>query len=178
MRTCSVFVFRLQPYREGRRRYAHPSPCTGARDLLVFFIPVFLLKCTHGFSARDLVRQFLLVVSMSRCKMNLQDASNQFINQFAEYGCRTLPTCSLASVIFQYLKFLKCEKNEFGCHINGLLHYKNADCVCARLGDCVRVLCLHDARQRTVGVEFSIEIHGLIDKVLVGINYIVLTRLG
>lgn len=47
-----------------------------------------------------------------------------------------------------------------------------------RLSDCVRVLCLHDARQRTVGVEFSIEIHGLIDKVLVGINYIVLTRLG
>lgn len=40
------------------------------------------------------------------------------------------------------------------------------------------VLCLHDARQSTVGVEFSIEIHGLIDKVLVGINYIVLTRLG
>lgn len=40
------------------------------------------------------------------------------------------------------------------------------------------MLCLHDARQRTVGVEFSIEIHGLIDKVLVGINYIVLTRLG
>lgn len=43
---------------------------------------------------------------------------------------------------------------------------------------CVCVLCLHDARQSTVGVEFSIEIHGLIDKVLVGINYIVLTRLG
>ena len=35
-----------------------------------------------------------------------------------------------------------------------------------------------DARQSTVGVEFSIETHGLIDKVLVGINYIVLTRLG
>lgn len=40
-------------------------------------------------------------------------------------------------------------------------------------------MCAHDdARQSTVGVEFSIEIHGLIDKVLVGINYIVLTRLG
>lgn len=41
---------------------------------------------------------------------------------------------------------------------------------------CVCVF-LHDARQSTVGVEFSIEIHRLIDKVLVGINYIVLTRL-
>lgn len=30
----------------------------------------------------------------------------------------------------------------------------------------------------TVGVEFSTEIRGLIDKVLAGINYIVLTRLG
>lgn len=112
MRTCSVFVLRLQPYREGRRRYTHPSPCTGARDLLLFFIPVFLLKFTHGFYARDLVRriQFLLVVSMSRCKMNLQDASNQFINQFAEYGCRTLSTCSFVSVNFHYFEFLKCEK--------------------------------------------------------------------
>lgn len=36
---------------------------------------------------------------------------------------------------------------------------------------------MHDARQSTVGVEFSIETRGLIDKVLVGINYIVPTRL-
>lgn len=41
---------------------------------------------------------------------------------------------------------------------------------------CVCVF-LHDARQSTVGVEFSIEMHGLIDKVLVGINYIVPTGL-
>lgn len=36
---------------------------------------------------------------------------------------------------------------------------------------------LHDACQSTVGVEFSIETQGLIDKVLVGINYIVPTGL-
>lgn len=42
---------------------------------------------------------------------------------------------------------------------------------------CVCVLFLHDVRRSTVGVEFSVEIHRLIDKVLLGINYIVLTRL-
>lgn len=36
---------------------------------------------------------------------------------------------------------------------------------------------LRDARQSTVGVGFSIETHELIDKVLVGINYIVPTGL-
>lgn len=47
-------------------------------------------------------------------------------------------------------------------------------CVCSRVCVCPRA---HDALQSTVGVEFSVEIHRLIDKVLVGINYIVLTRL-
>lgn len=36
---------------------------------------------------------------------------------------------------------------------------------------------LHNACQSTVGVEFSTELHGLIDKVLVGINYTVPTGL-
>ena len=49
-------------------------------------------------------------------------------------------------------------------------------CACVCVFACVSAH--DDARQSTVGVEFSIETHGLIDKVLVGINYIVLTRLG
>lgn len=46
-------------------------------------------------------------------------------------------------------------------------------CACKGVGG----TCVCSCRMSTVGVEISTERHRLIDKVLVGINYIVLTRL-
>lgn len=64
----------------------------------------------------------MLVVSMMKFVMNLQDVLNQFIYQFPEYRCRTLPTCSFASLLFFNIFDLKMRKNEFRGLNYGLRH--------------------------------------------------------